>query len=181
MKLMLGSVLRAFMVPILGIALSVFAIGIGAGVSGMKLFGNSHAPAAVPALSDPLETGKVDKFVRTFVAEMLDFSATSYRFSQVHAMASMAPDLLERYWQETKFPLSKRQLSALPQGSTVQIAELKQERVDANTVSVELKAMLGNPTTPQASTPVNLRLKLGVDPEKNIVVIDQQDISSSSK
>lgn len=177
MKLMLASVLRAFMVPILGVALSVFALGIGAGVSGIKLFEKDKTPSMV-ALSDPLEKSKVDKFVRSFVGQMLDFSATSYRASQVHAMSSMGPDLLERYWQETKFPLSKKQLAALPQGSTVQIAELQQERVDANTVSVEVKAILGNPADPQASTPVNLRLKLGVDADKNIVVTYQQDTSS---
>lgn len=180
MKLMLSSVLRAFLIPILGIALSVFAIGIGAGVSGMKLFGKSEL-ASTPVLVDPLEKGKVDTFVRDFVGKMLDFTAKTYKISQVQAMASMSPELLERYWHETKFPLSKRQLSGLPQGANILISELKQERLDANTVWVEVHAQLSDAANPNNATPVNLKLKLALDTNRQIFVVDQQDLSSAKK
>jgi hypothetical protein len=92
----------------------------------------------------------------------------------------MSPDLLERYWKETKFPLTKRQLAGLPQGASIMIAELKQERVDANNVQVDVRAQLSDAKDPKIATPVNLRLKLTADPNKQIVVTNQQDLSSPS-
>lgn len=180
MKLMLASVLRAFMVPILGIALSVFALGIGAGVTGMKV-ATKPTEAAVPVVSDPLESAKVDTFVREFVAKMLDFTSKTYRISQVQAMAAMSPELLERYWQETKFPLSKRQLSALPQGASLLISEMKQERLDANNTQVDVHAQLVDAANPKVGTPVNLRLKLTVDTHGQIFISEQQDLSTAGK
>ncbi len=177
-KLMLASVLRAFMVPILGITLSVFALGIGAGVGGLKI-ASKPAPIA-PLVVDPLETAKVDTFVRDFVSKMLDFSSKTYRISQIQAMAAMSPDLVERYWQETRFPLTKRQLSGMPQGANIGISELKQERVDSHTVVVDVHAQLSDANNPKVATPVNLRLKLDLDANHQIVVTDQQDLSTGS-
>ena len=180
MKLMLGSVTRTFMVPIVGIVLSIFAIGWAAGVSIDKFINADHNAAKSAALVDPLAPEKVDAFVRSFATRMLDFSASSYKISQVQAMAAMTPELLERYWVETKFPLSKRQLKALPTGTSIMITELKQERIDANTVQVILKALLSDAANPKVATPVNLQLKLAVGPDQTIVVMDQQDISSTT-
>jgi hypothetical protein len=172
--------LRRYIVPILGVSLSVFALGIGAGVTGLKLVQPSETKATVQAVSDPLDSKKVDSFTRDFVGKLLDFSSATYRVSQVQAMASMSPDLLERYWKETKFPLTKKQLAGLPQGASIMIAELKQERVDANNVQVDVRAQFSDAKDPKIATPVNLRLKLTADPNKQIVVTDQQDLSSPS-
>lgn len=180
MKLMLASVLRAFMVPIVGIVLSAFAFGIGAGVTGMKVAQKTQK-AAAPLLIDALEKSKVEVFVRDFVAKMLDFSTDSYRISQVQAMAVMSPELLERYWQETRFPLSKKQLSQLPQGANILITQLKQERIDSSNVVVDVRAQLSDSANPKISTPVNLRLKLGVGNGGQIIILDQQDLSAASK
>ncbi len=180
MKLMLGSVLRAFMIPILGIALSVFALGIGAGVTGLKFAGKNDAAPVAP-LADPLEAARVDAFVRDFVANMLDFTSNTYRISQIHAMASMSPDLLERYWSETSFPLSKKQLQGLPQSANLLISELKQERIDANSVQVDIHAKLCDTQNPKLTTPVNLRLKLALDANRQIFVLDQEDLSAAGK
>lgn len=180
MKLMLVSVLRAFMVPIVGLVLTVFAIGFGIGVGSDKMISAKPLSVAGDLLaSDPLNSQKVDSFVRDFVCRMLDFSGKTYRLSQVQAMASMSPDLLERYWQETRFPLSKKQLAALPNQTSIMIVELKQERVDQSTVQVDIKAMLSDISNPKVVTPVNLRLKLTNGEDGQIVVTDQQDISAT--
>lgn len=173
MKLMLLSVLRTFTIPIVGIVLTVFAVGFGIGVCADKA--STKAPAAV--VVDPLATEKVDTFVRDFVARMLDFNANTYRASQVQAMASMSPELLEQYWKETKFPLSKRQLASLPTGTNIMITEMKQERLDAGSTQVIVKALLSDAANPKVGTPVNLKLKL-VAANGTIVVTEQEDVSS---
>lgn len=178
MKLILASVFRTFLIPIIGVTVTVFAVGFAFGVGSDKLISGKPAlPVADPLLADPLNTGKVESFVRDFVAQMLDFSARTYRSSQVQAMASMSPELLERYWQETRFPLSKRQLASLPSQTNVLISDLKQERIDQNTVQVDIKAQLSDLRNPKQGTPVNLRLKLTTGKDGQIVVTDQQDIS----
>lgn len=184
LKLMLASVLRTFMVPLLGIVLSVFALGIGAGITGLRMASKNKVRApvlvGVPDTKDVLDAKKVDGFVRDFVVKMLDFKAKSYHASQVQAMAVMSPDLLERYWQETKFPLTKRQLSALPQGANILITELKRDRIDARNMIVDVRAQFSDAANPRISTPVVLRLKLALDANRQIVVIDQQDLSSTA-
>jgi hypothetical protein len=181
---LLISVLRRFMIPIVGIILCVFTIGIGAGITSLQLF-SKNAPAAPTAAAvsiskDTLDPQKVDGFVRVFVTRLLDFTAKSYRISQVQAMASMSPDLLERYWKETRFPLSRRQLSALPHGTSVVIGELKQTPLDAKTVSVDVHAQITSAENPNNATPVNLRLKLALDESGQIAVVEQQDLSSKA-
>ncbi len=178
MKLMLASVFRTFLIPIIGVTVTVFAVGFAFGVGSDKFISVKPAlPLADPLLADPLNAGKVESFVRDFVAQMLDFSAKTYRISQVQAMASMSPELLEKYWQETRFPLSKRQLASLPTQTSVLISDLKQERIDQNTVQVDIKAQLSDLRNPKQGTLVNLRLKLTAGKDGQIVVTDQQDIS----
>ena len=183
-KFMLSSVMRTFMVPVLGIALSVFVLGICAGITALKLADNTKSAGAAGLeaqrnMQNGLGSKRVDSFVRDFVSKMLDFTARTYRVSQVQAMAAMSPDLLERYWQETKFPLSKRQLSGLPQGTNIVITELKQERPDPSTVSVDVHAQIRNAANPNNNASVDLRLKLALDSNNQIIVIEQQDLSSA--
>jgi hypothetical protein len=170
------------MVPIVAVALSVFVLGIGAGITGLRLASKdtAKAPVLVEKRDNVLDAQRVDSFVRDFVAKMLDFNTKTYRVSQVQAMAAMSPELLERYWQETKFPLTKRQLSALPHGNNVMLTELKQERVDESNVFVNVRAQLSNAANPKIATPVELRLKLTLDANHQIIVSDQQDLSSAA-
>lgn len=178
MKLMLASVLRSFMVPIVGIALSVFVLGIGAGITAIKIV--DKPKPVVPLIVDPLERVKVDTFVRDFVAKMLDFTSKTYRISQVQAMATMSPELLEKYWTETKFPLTRRQLASLPQGANILITEMKQERLDADNMQVDVHAQLSDAANPKLTTPVNIRLKLTLDGNRQIFVSAQEDLSSTT-
>lgn len=121
---------------------------------------------------------KVDKFVRTFVSEMLDFNPKTYRGSQVHAMAAMTPELMERYWQETSFPLSKDQLASSPHGQTLMITKVKQEVDGSNTHDVDLFAELVSADS-KVSSPVHLHLKLATTDDGQFRVLDQKDLSTS--
>lgn len=175
MKLMLSSVLRAFMIPIVGIGLAIFAFGIGAGFGTAGLI-QKPTPVAVPA-ADVLSEQNVDSFVREFISQMLDFSPSGYRKSQIQAMSHMSDELLEKYWQETKFPLTKKQLKAL-NGSTVELLELTQKRTSPETTVVDIKAMLE--TGKKQRMPVQLRLGLGLNTKGQIVVLSQEDLSSEN-
>lgn len=178
-RMMFGSAARTFLAPLIGVSLVLICVSFGAG------FGTSHvlkapAPAVVQPTPDPLSSSNVDKFVRTFVASMLDFGPDTYRASQIQAMAAMKPELMERYWRETNFPLTVKQLKNLPQGVSILITELKQEPADGN-VQVDVRAQLTDPKNPKIATPVNLRLTLSLDLEHRIQVLEQQDLSAVAR
>lgn len=159
---------------IAGIAFGVVAvIAVSFGVG--KLTG---APANSEAV-DPLSTKNVDRFARRFVSEMLDFNPETYKLSQVQAMSYMTPELLAKYWQETNFPLSRRQLSSLPQGTTVMINRIAQERTDGTSATADIYAELVR-TESKLSSPVHLKLKLGIGPENTIKVLEQEDLTAGA-
>ena len=179
MGLMAASVFRSFRLPILVVAFTLMCIGLGVGFCLGRL-GGGAAPATVAKVS-PLASENVDRFVRTFVGSMLDFNPETYKSSQIQAMSVMRQELLNRYWQETNFPLTNRQLKNLPQGVTILITELKQEPAADGTVLVDVRAQLTDPKNPKIATPVNLRLSLGIDSEQRIQVLEQQDLSAVTK
>lgn len=144
-----------------------------AGVNGQKSV-NTHAPLP----PSPLEEEKVDKFARTFVSNMLDFSPSTYRSSQVQAMSVMTPELLDRYWQETNFPLSRRQLTTLPQGQTVLITRVQQERNDETTKDVDIYAELVS-NDGKLSSPVHLKLKVANGQDGRLEVVEQKDLTAA--
>jgi len=160
-------------------------VGVGLALLGLAgLMGYSLAsarPAAVKAVAvvakpaDPLEAKKVDAFSRQFVAEMLDFNPETYRVSQIRAMAAMAPELVDSYWQDTNFPLSKRQLASLPHDTNLMITKVSQERPEANQAAVDVFAQMVQGDS-KIGTPVHLQLKLTAD-DGNIRVLEQKDVS----
>lgn len=123
-----------------------------------------------------IETERVSKFVRAFVADMLDFSPTTYRISQVHAMASMSPELLQNYWQETHFPLSLEQLKSSPQNMTLMITKVEQERLDELNRKIDIFAELVGANS-KLSTPIHLQLKVMSMPDGQLRVLEQKDLS----
>ena len=137
----------------------------------------SPAPQADPQISQ--ET-KVDRFVRGFVADMLDFAPATYKASQVHAMAVMTPELLEKYWQETNFPLNKAQLNSTPKGQTLIITKVIQQPGTDNTTNVDLYAELASADS-KVSSPVHLQLKIGAGTDDQLKVLAQKDLSSTAK
>ncbi len=137
-------------------------------------------PAAVvaPVVDvEALETERVNKFSRAFVSDMLDFSPSTYKLSQIHAMASMSPELLDSYWQETHFPLTSDQLKSSPQGMTLLITKIDQQRTAEQTRAVDIYAELVSPNN-KISNPVHLLLKVGTGNDGQLRVLEQKDLST---
>lgn len=122
----------------------------------------------------------VDTFVRTFVANLLDFNPRSYRYSQVQAMAVMKPDLMKKYWNETSFPLSRNQLKRLPKNQNVIINKVVQAPTSSVTTDVDLYAEMVNQES-KKPTPIHLRLGISLNSDGNLVVASQKDVSSEDK
>ena len=165
------------------IAIGVAAALVVAGIAGTVL-ANFKAPEKSEAKPDvlaaaPLSDTKVDKFARTFVSNMLDFGPSTYRMSQVQAMSVMKSELLDNYWQETNFPLSKRQLAGLPQNQTVLITKVAQERVNESTKDVDIYAELVSADN-KMSSPVHLKLTVTQTPENTLQVTEQKDLTAGT-
>lgn len=159
-----------------GIVAVVVLIGVGAYFGGK--YSAAHSPA-VAASTDALAVANIDRFSRRFVSDMLDFNPDTYKLSQIQAMSYMSPELLEKYWKETNFPLTKRQLKAVPQGATVMITRIGQERIDPVTATADIYAELVHAET-KLSSPVHIKLKLGVSPENTIKVLEQEDLTAGA-
>ncbi|HEY9677336.1 MAG TPA: hypothetical protein V6C76_04980 [Drouetiella sp.] len=134
--------------------------------------------APAPAVDvEAVEAARVDKFARAFVADMLDFNPTTYRISQVHAMANMTPELMETYWNETHFPLSIEQLKASPKGMTLMITKVDQSRIDELTRTADIYAELVSPDN-KLSNQVHLQLKIATSTDGQFRVLEQKDLST---
>ncbi len=164
------------------------AVGLAATLVVVAIAGTVIANFKAPEKSEPkpdilaaapLSDAKVDKFARTFVSNMLDFGPSTYRMSQVQAMSVMKAELLDNYWQETNFPLSKRQLAGLPQNQTVLITKVTQERVNETTKDVDIYAELVSADN-KMSSPVHLKLKVAQTPDNALQVIEQKDLTAGT-
>ncbi|MDX2107630.1 MAG: hypothetical protein SFY67_14615 [Candidatus Melainabacteria bacterium] len=158
-----------------GVALlAVVGIAIGA----VALFTPSKkkdketAQGAAINAPDPVET-----FARSFVTNLLDFNPSSYRVSQIKAMAVMEPALMERHWQETKFPLSKRVLSNLPEGQQVIIDKVSKEATSASSYDIEIKGSVTSPG--KDPSPLALKLEVSKTMDGQFIVTNQKDLSST--
>jgi hypothetical protein len=125
----------------------------------------------------------IDKFVRSYVGNMLDFSPESYRLSQIQAMSVMTPQLVSKYWQETNFPIAEKQLKNGMKRETLVITKVvQQEPLDKTTRVVDVFAQL-NAVDGKTSLPTHLQLKLaltGNQPDE-IRVTEQNDLTASDK
>jgi hypothetical protein len=169
--------------PNQGIKIAVAAgvlVVIGIFVVAVGQFGKKPAPAAaVPAVitaPSPLDDTVVDKFAREFVSDMLDFNPETYRISQIQAMSHMTGSTIDKYWAETNFPLPTKQLKGLPQGQTVMITKITQERTASEEKEVDIFAELVSANS-KISNPVHLKLKLALTPDKQIKVGSMQDLT----
>ncbi|MBA3859143.1 MAG: hypothetical protein C0507_19735 [Cyanobacteria bacterium PR.3.49] len=163
----------------LGLAVTLVVVAIaGTVIANLKAPEKSEPKQDVLAAA-PLSDTKVDKFARAFVSNMLDFNPATYRMSQVQAMAVMKPELLDNYWTETNFPLSKRQLAGLPQNQTVLITKVTQERVNETTKDVDIYAELVSADN-KMSSPVHLKLKVAQALDNLLQVIEQKDLTAGT-
>jgi hypothetical protein len=169
--------------PALEISKKQIAIGIAIAVlipvtafAANSLLHRAHGTPPKPVAVEDLETARFDKFARTFVADMLDFNPKTYRVSQVQAMASMVPDLMDKYWQETHFPLSPQQLKSSPQGLTLMITKVTQQRLADTNRDLDIFAELVS-TDSKISSPVHLKLTVGTGEDGQLRILDQKDLS----
>lgn len=139
---------------------------------------NKVAAAAPPAINiEQVQSQRINTFARNFVSDMLDFNPRTYKVSQIHAMASMSPELMERYWQETHFPLSQTQLNATPQGMTLMITKIDQKKLANKSSDVDLFAELVSADS-KISNPVHLKLTVAGTDDGQLRVLDQKDLSA---
>jgi hypothetical protein len=163
-----GIALPLILTVLLGVALAFMT-------QSLKLPGQKSAISA----NDPLAAKKVEPFVHQFVANMLDFNPRTYKVSQIRAMAAMSPELVETYWQDTRFPLSSRQLKALPQDTTVIINKLISKRLSNNLALTDVYAQLVNEKT-KLGSPLHLQLKMIIEGDGQLKVSEQKDLTASS-
>lgn len=124
-----------------------------------------------------MSSENVDTFVRAYVANLLDFSPRSYKYSQVQAMSVMKQELMNKYWTETNFPLSRRQLKRLPKNQTVMISKVLQEPTSSVTTDVDLYAELISSKSKEPS-PIHLKLGISLNQDGKLMVVSQKDVSS---
>lgn len=172
-----------FPLKAIGIGAASLVVAIALALGGYKMLTAKHAApqaveAAKPAVDvEAAETERVNKFARAFVSDMLDFNPATYRVSQVHAMANMAPELLEKYWNETHFPLTPAQLKGLSQSTTLMITKVDQQRIDELSRQVDLYAELVSANS-KMSNPVHLQLKVATGDDGQLRVLEQKDLSA---
>lgn len=126
---------------------------------------------------------EIDKFVRTYVSNLLDFSPETYRYSQTQAMSVMTPLLMSKYWQETNFPIPDKQLkNSLKRETLVITGVVQQPTNDPATRLVDVYAQL-NGSDGKTSVPTHLQLKLALTGTQldSVRVAEQNDLSASDK
>ncbi len=121
----------------------------------------------------------LEKTARTFVMDMLNFRKGSYRQAQIRAMAMMTPELADRYWTETHFPLTRLQLKAMPQDQEVRIESITPVTLAAGSYQVDVQGnLIGTSGTPP--TPVIIRLSIVQDATGKLLVSEQKDITNGA-
>lgn len=176
-KFSLSAISPRMILVSIAVALALAAAGICAGFLLSNIFNPAGDPETV-IVPNPLTQSKIDRFARVYVSDLLDFNPDTYKVSQIQAMSHMSQQLLEHYWKETGFPLTTKQLKALPQNSTVIITEIQQKSLDVETAQVDIFAQLVQAHSKEGA-PIHLKLKLGITADGTIKVLEQQDISSA--
>jgi|GEM_PF-1056742 hypothetical protein len=120
--------------------------------------------------ANPLNTKAVNDFTRKYVTNMLNFAPKGYRRAQIEAMAAMSPVLMEKYWNETNFPVGIKDLPN--EQKDVRIKKIVQEKVVDNQLNVTVKGRLGK------DNPIALKLAIGANSNGELRVRQQTDLSS---
>ncbi|PWT98321.1 MAG: hypothetical protein C5B53_06870 [Candidatus Melainabacteria bacterium] len=165
----------------------VFIVALGTGIALASHWrARQHKKVAVQQ-TKPIEPKgpsdqDIDKFVRGYVSNMLDFSPDTYKNSQIQAMSAMAPQLMAKYWQETNFPISAKQLKNSLKRETLVITKVVQQAnaADKSSRLVDVFAQL-NSSDGKSSIPTHLQLKLALDPPNEVKVVEQNDVTASDK
>ena len=131
-------------------------------------------------MSQGAAQAQVESLVRNFVTDLLDFKKDSYRQSQMRAMSMMTPELAQRYWRETKFPLSPAELARTPQDDVIQINSVKSESPALGTYNVDVIAdHITNKAGQADHSPIMLRLTVVQSSQGKWLIKDQKDVTST--
>lgn len=131
------------------------------------------AIAAISLENDP----SVDSFTRSYIADLLDFSPATYKYSQISAMAMMSSELAEKYWHETGFPLDSAKLPK--QSTNIMIKRITKEPVDANTLKVNVFADVSIEKQ-KVVNPLHLQLLLKRDKDGALKILEQADMTAKA-
>lgn len=162
---------RPIVLVMVVLALFNFAAGSFAGY-----FAHTGAPAKTMVAS-AVSSDALNLFSRQFVANLLDFNTDTYKMSQIRAMAAMTPELMNTYWTDTEFPLSKEKLGGT---SKLEISKVDCQKLDDHNAITDVKGSMVQANGGKAS-PVHLMLKLTIDNENQIHVAEQTDLAASDE
>ncbi|MBS1996623.1 MAG: hypothetical protein JSS86_09945 [Cyanobacteria bacterium SZAS LIN-2] len=138
----------------------------------------SHKSAEVAPVAVSPSAG-IEDFSKSFVLKMLTFKKDSYRQAQVQAMAQMTPELAQKYWIETGFPLTRAQLRAIPQDQEVIVSNATAVPLGDGVYQVDVTGqVLANAGA--KNLPLHIRLTVSKDQtDGKFIVSEQKDLSSS--
>lgn len=162
---------RPIVLVMVVLALVNFALGSFAGY-----FAHSSEPQKM--VTNAVPSDALNLFSRQFVANLLDFNPETYKTSQVRAMAAMSPELMASYWEDTGFPLTKAQLASLKQ--KLEITRVECQKLDLHTAICDVRGEMVKAAGGK-STPVHLQLKLAIDAENQIHVVEQNDLTAKDE
>ena len=95
----------------------------------------------------------------------------------------MTPALAQKYWQETGFPLTNRQLKAIPQDQEVRLSTVTALPVSTGLYQVDVEGLVvaqaGAKAEPK-SMPLHIRLSVSKDAAGKLTVTEQKDLSASA-
>ncbi len=157
---------------------------IAAGATTLFLSSKPHTAASTTTTQSAVESGAsgtlaLENTARSFVMDMLNFRKGSYRQAQIRAMAMMTPELADRYWTETHFPLTRIQLKAMPQDQEVRIESITPVTLAVGSYQVDVQGnLVGASGTPP--TPIIIRLSIIQDATGKLLVSEQKDITNGA-
>lgn len=137
---------------------------------------SAQTAAAVAAASQT--DANVDTMASDYVKMLLDFKRSTYKGSQIKAMAMMTPELRDKYWEETGFPLPREKRRQLPEDQDVRITSVETITTSATTYQSDVKgAVVTLDSQGSKSMPVYLKLSLEKDAGGKVLVSKQEDLS----
>lgn len=159
--------------------LGVLGFGVGALLkkpSAQKA--ESQEAAQTAAIAAGQTEANVDTMASDYVKMLLDFKRSTYKGSQIKAMAMMTSELRDKYWEETGFPLPREKRRQLPEDQDVRITSVETITTSATTYQTDVKgAVVTLDSQGSKSMPVYLKLSLEKDANGKVLVSKQEDLS----
>jgi hypothetical protein len=170
----------------IGLAAGALVVVVGIALSTVAVITHNpfaaHTKVAAEAVA-PAPTAGIEDFSKGFVLDMLTFKKENYRQAQVRVMSQMTPELAQKYWQETGFPLTSRQLKSIPQDQEIKLTTVTALPISAGLYQVDVEGSvvaLVSPTSKPKTMPLHIRLTISKDAANKLTVTEQKDLSSSA-